>query len=449
MVLRRTLARVAAGVAAVALVGLAASPAAAAVGAADATGDGAVSVRVTLSGRPVETTVTLTGSRSDGQEITKKSATDTRGRVTFSRLPSSQEWSWTATAQNDGVTFSTDRFALAGGDDVVELLATFPTTTSAKDVVQDAWTVWVDLHGETMAVQQDVALTNSGTAAYIGSTPVQGTGDKNRAAVELPLSAGATDLQYLGRFEVCCSVASVTSWASTRPVDPGTSTGTLRYEAPATTTLSFPVRLATTAFTVLVPAGATVTSPRLVRDGSSTDNNVTYDVYRSTGPLAAGDTLDVVVEAPGAGGAGVWPWVAVAAALLVVIGGLGWWLLRRRREPEPPRPSPAVKPKGKSKVVVPPTAGHKPASASSTARTAPRAGPAPAPAAAPAPAPASTPTSPTPITEVQVLADELAMLDLAWEHGSLKDEASYRRVRESIMARMMAAMKPGDSVPSP
>ena len=201
MVLRRTLARVAAGVAAVALVGLAASPAAAAVGAADATGDGAVSVRVTLSGRPVETTVTLTGARGDGQEITKKSATDTRGRVTFSRLPSSREWSWTATAQNDGVTFSTDRFALAGGDDVVELLATFPTTTSAKDVVQDAWTVWVDLHGETMAVQQDVALTNSGSAAYIGSTPVQGTGDKNRAAVELPLSAGAADLQDLGRFD--------------------------------------------------------------------------------------------------------------------------------------------------------------------------------------------------------------------------------------------------------
>ena len=39
-----------------------------------------------------------------------------------------------------------------------------------------------------------------------------------------------------------------------------------------------------------------------------------------------------------------------------------------------------------------------------------------------------------------VLADELAMLDLAHESGSLPDEASYQRVRAALVERLMAAV---------
>jgi hypothetical protein len=69
---------------------------------------------------------------------------------------------------------------------------------------------------------------------------------------------------------------------------------------------------------------------------------------------------------------------------------------------------------------------------------------------------ASTPgATPAPVDDrsrAEVLAEELAQLDVKFEDGAFSDEAAYRRVRESLVRRLVetveqdpTALSPGDA----
>ena len=351
---------------------------------------------------------------------------------------------------------------------------------------QPTWDVWVDLTATGLAVQQDVSLTNKGTAAFTGSTTVpDAPAGLDHAAFSLPITEKADNLEFLGRFQACCSYVKGATWTHTRPISPGTSTGTLRYETPSVDRLTFPVTLPTTAFRLFVPQSLTITSSQLSRNGTSSDRGVTYDVYAATGALKAGDTITVAVSgAPAEASSPSWWLVAVAAVLLVAALVAIALVARRRRSPAAPEQAAAASATSKAATdattrtkdkAAKPQGGTAPAaskkSSSGTARPASKAEPtttrtstdetpvssqaaqvatsaaateaAAAAAAATAPAEAAAPSTRDARTRADELTDELATLDLAWEKGTITDERAYQRIRESLLAQLVAEVGSG------
>ena len=221
-------------------------------------------------------------------------------------------------------------------------LPVFASTESAAKVKTTAWTVWLDVTGDRIAVQQDVAFTNLGSAAYTGTVAVSGTTPPAKAAVLLPVAPGADHFQYLGRFEVCCSAVTDGAWAHTRPITPGGSSGTLRYEAPVAASLALRAQFPTDTFTMLVPEGTTVSSAQLSSEGTSTDRGITYKVYKATA-LKAGDTVTVALTTPAAAtsSSGVPWWIAVVAVVVSAVA-VGVWVFLRGRRPSPPPSAPSA-----------------------------------------------------------------------------------------------------------
>jgi hypothetical protein len=365
---------------------------------------------------PTGVTVTLAGVPKSGDAITRTAVTKD-GAFTFRDLAGG-DWVYTITAPYQSTTFSTDSLTVPVGQGLTVKLPLFAPTDSPAKVQTASWTVWLDVTGDKLAVQQDIALTNSGTAAYTGKDPVAGAGDNAKAAVILPTAPQASNFQFLGRFEVCCSASQTTSWAHTRPVNPGGSSGTLRYEAPLVDSLTFTAQFATQALTLLVPEGTTASSPQLTADGTSTDRNVTYQVFKS-GTLKAGDTITISLVAPVVASSTPWVAIGLVAAALVAVVVVTWFLLRRRRRAAS-APAPAA------------PAGAKAATVKRAKAKQPRAA---KPAVAPKPA-----TTAPPRTQAESLAEQLAQLDVKYENGELSDEGAYRRVRESLVQQLVDAV---------
>ncbi|MFN8148185.1 MAG: carboxypeptidase-like regulatory domain-containing protein [Candidatus Nanopelagicales bacterium] len=313
--------------------GLAASAVPAAASSSSPAPSGTATVRgVLLHGDPATpvagSKVTLHGVADGADPLTLSATTDAKGRFVFGGLAGGDRWSYTATAQSDGTQFSTDALAVKAGETLTTTLSTYEVTTDPSAITRSEWLVWLDVEGSTLAVQQDVSERNTGRTAYTGSTPVAGAPDGGKAAVTLPVVTGATSLSYLGSFEVCCDAVTGTTWVHTRPVPPGTSTGTLRYEAPTTDTLTFPVTTTTQTFTLLVPTGTSVTSPQLAPSGTQSDRGITYQVLKG-GPFPTGTTITVSLVGAGGGGSStalVIGLVVVGLALVTLVV----WLLRRR-----------------------------------------------------------------------------------------------------------------------
>ena len=383
--------------------------------------------------------VTLHGAGSTSDPVTATGTTDGAGKFEFDGLAGGSDWTYTVTTVHSGVTFSTDVIGVDAAGTATVTLPVYETTTAAAPITRKDWTVWLDITGATMAVEQDLTLVNAAGTAYRTEQPLAGAPDKGNAAVLLPVAPGATNLQYVGWFEVCCDAVVGTTWAHTRPIPPGTTTGTMRYEAPTAASLLFLVDQPTTTFTVLAPQGTTVTSPQLTSAGTRTDRGTTYQVLRG-GPLAAGTTVTLDL---GTGSTVPWTWIVAGLGVLGIAAAGVWWWRRARRATTPPTAAP------RGKAAPPAARPRKPATAAPTAK---KAGPATAKAVVGSPTtttkavpvPQSAPAEPEPPvpgpTDAAVLADELAMLDLAHESGALPDDASYQRVRESLVARLMAAM---------
>jgi hypothetical protein len=373
---------------------------------------------------PSGVSVTLTGTPTNGDAITR-TVTSREGAFTFRDLAGG-DWVYTVTAPYQGATFSSDLISVPTGQGITLKLPVFTSTESAAKVKSASWIVWLDVTGERIAVQQDLSLTNAGTAAYTGKTPVTGAGEGARAAIVLPTATGATNFQYLGRFEVCCSATEADTWVHTRPINPGGSSGTLRYEAPIASSLSFKAQFPTDKMTLLVPAGTTVSSPQLKADGTSVDKNVTYNVYTS-GALKAGDVVTVSLVTPVPESSFPWGTVGLVVAGLVVVAVVVSLVLRRRKQAVA---APAIAPKG-AKVSAAKTSTTKAQKTKPSQDTKPKAA-ATAPTTTKPAAPASSPR-----TQTEVLAEQLAQLDLKFEDGELSDEAAYRRVREKLVQQLI------------
>jgi len=365
---------------------------------------------------PSGVTVTLKGTPTSGDSITRTVVSKADGTFTFPDLAGA-DWVYTITVPYQGTTFTSDPVNVQSGQTAAVKVPVFSPTEDAAKVTTTSWIVWLDQTGERLAVEQDLSYNNAGTKAYTGKDEVSGATAGAKAAVQLPIAPGAASFQYLGRFEVCCAVQD-TTWVHTRPINPGGSSGTLRYDSPVPASLSFTAQFRTDDFTVLVPKGTTISSPQLTAKGTSTDRGVTYTVYQS-GALKAGDSVTVTLGAVAtASSTSPLLWVGLGVLALVGVAALVWFVRRRRAAHAAAAPSgPAPK-------------GAKATTAKATKEPKPKPSKEPKPVARPAAAAA-------PRTATEVLAEQLAQLDLKFENGELSDEAAYRRVREQLVQQLV------------
>ena len=397
------------------MLGEAATPAMAANSTATVTGT------VVLGAKPVpDISVTLV-ALSSAQPQSATVTSDTNGRFAFTGLVTGSAVTYTITAKYKNATFYGDGLTLTAGEVRNITLNVYPATVSAAAVTLSAWTVWLDFTGGKLAVQQDVAFSNVGSAAYTGTVPVTADNGAGLAAVLLPIASGATNFQYLGRFQSCCSTASAETWAHVSPIVPGTTQGTVRYQTAPTNTLTFPAQFPVTTFAILAPKGSNISSPQLHAAGTETDQGVTYEVYRG-GPLAIGTIVTISVGAPPKSIEPV-TWIAAVVVVLLVLL-VGWLAYRRRNRRSPNGSAPNASDahsngKARSNAI--------PAKGGSGAR-------APRRTLSNGRSDVGTRSDPA------ELADELARLDLAFEKGSLSDEATYRMIREALVQKLVAAV---------
>jgi hypothetical protein len=411
---------------------LLASPANAATSAASP--NGIIKGKVLFNKKPVAgISVTLLGVPNTGDNVASSSTTDPSGTFSFTKLQTGTNWNYSVSARYKGALFSTDQVALKNGESRQVNVAVFEPTTSTSKITLTAYAIWIDYTGKKVAVQQDLQLHNTGTTAYVGTNTVTLQGTQTPAAVQLPLAPGADTLQYLGRFGTCCSVTSGNEWWHTRPISPGTSQGTMRYEASIPKSLAFPMPFSTTAVAVLVPKNVSVSIPGLKYVGTKSDTGTSYAVYQG-GPMASGSVLTVELGKPPRSVATV-IWIVVPIALIIIIGLVLWLVVRQRRASkaaaEALAAAAAAKPKGKKKAPKPPKAAKvdEPAAPTTPAQT----------------VLTTTPAAPAQAISIESwseLADKLARLDLAYESGALTDETTYRTLREGLVAKLVATSPP-------
>jgi len=418
-----------------------ATPASATIGAtvvrtADAGGGTAeISGRLVAPGAASDiggVTVTLAGVPTSGTSITRTAVTKPDGTFTFRALAGG-DWTYTMTAPYQGTTFSSDPVSVPTGQGLTIKLPVFASTGSPAKIKVASWIVWIDVTGDKVAVEQDLSYTNAGTTAYVGTTPVAGASASAKAAVLLPLAPGAGGFQTLGRFEVCCSAVQGASWAHTRPINPGGSSGTLRYEATRPESIAFTAQFPADSITFLVPDGTTVSSPQVTRSGTTTDKNTTYVVYKS-GPVKAGGAVTLSFSAPAGSDSGGTPWwlivLVIGVLVAIVVGEV--LVIRRRRASAAgaavtPKPAPPVKAAEATKPAKPATGPVVTATSASVATAATSTN--------------GAASSTTGRSRAEVLAEELAQLDVKFENGELTDEAAYRRVRESLVQRLVETVE--------
>ena len=441
---------------------------------------GTITVKATPAGSPAGAAVTLTEIPASGNSLSRTVKADSRGGYRFDGLAGGADWTYSVAATYSGTTFESDSVQVAAGKVVDVPLTLYASTKSAADVTQPTWDVWIDVTATGLAVQQDVGLTNKGTAAYTGSQKVpDAPAGLDLAAFSLPITEQADALEFLGRFQACCSYVKGATWTHTRPISPGSSTGTLRYETPSVPQLTFPVALPTQSFRLFAPESLTIASSQLTRQGTSTDKGVTYNVYAASSALKPGTVVTVsITGAPSESSGPAWGVVA-AVAVVLVLALVAITLLARRRAAARTAETPQVaaasptstskaeggakpgsgtggssaatsavaksgKPAKPAKPAKPTTsAGAAAAAAASvtTAKPAAKAAPTPETEKAEPVAPERAPTTVTTATartRADELTDELATLDLAWENGTITDERAYRRIRESLVAQLVA-----------
>jgi hypothetical protein len=339
----------------------------------------------------------------------------------FTVAPPAAAAGYQVVATYKGAEFASPATQLLAGQPSVSKLQIFEPTATTTDVAQTDWIVWLDREGDGIAVQQTFGWANRSDAAYVG---------KNGAVVTVPLPPQAANFQFLDTFLEQRGSVKGDAYVSSAPIVPGTSGGTIRFTAPGTPSLQFPVTFQTKSFQMFVPAGITVTSPQLRLAGTTTDNGVTYQVMTADGTLQPGTVLDATLQVEAAQAEGSSTSLLLLIAGLAALAAIAFWLLGKRRARAEQRAAAAKRPVKK------PAKGT-PAKAKSNAKTGAGNG-----HRATAPKPVRTKDA-TPETaeadeDVDLLIDEIAALDLSFEQGLL-DERTYRRLRVAAKDRLLAA----------
>lgn len=353
--------------------------------------------------------VTLQLFSQQGDLGTLSDTADNKGRFTFGEPPEGVA-GYQVIATYEGADYHTVAQAFTPGQTREETVTVFDPTTDAAAVTLADYIVWVDRTDAGVAVQHDMNWSNSGNTAYVGD------GD---SVVTVDLPPEAVNLQYLGTFLEVPGEIQGDTYVSNAPIVPGSSTATLRYEAPPLAEMTLPLPFETTSFQLFVPEDVEVTSQQLRLSGTITDQGLSYNVYAAQN-IAADTEIDATLAQSAAGG-------STNLAILILVGSFALvgvivlvvWLVGRRRSP-----------KAKAR-------GAKARAPQRTART--KAKERPKVGATVAAEPSTNGQGAAASDEdVDLIVDEIAALDLSFEKGLL-DERTYKRLRVAAKDRLLEA----------
>jgi hypothetical protein len=358
--------------------------------------------------------VTLHLYDQGGETGTTTTTTDDRGSFALA-APAAATTSFSVTTVYRGAEFSTPELSTDATGTPVRLKVYEPTTDPA-DVHQASWVVWVDRQDTSVAIQQDVEWKNSGDRAYVGPTaggPVE----------RLPLVAGATNFQFLDLFLERPGTVQGSSFVDDAPLVPGSTKGTLWYEAPGADRLVFTMPMQTKSFRLFVPSDVEVRADGLRSMGQTTDQrgsgSVTYSVYGAD-DLAAGTRVPIALSGLREETRSPLLLVAFGSLLVLVLGIVVVWQIGRVRRP---RSSPLPARRSGSRV----------GRGSVAAPVKPRVRVAASKARGNGSARYETGED-----DVELLIEEIAALDLSHERGLL-DDRTHKALRDAAKRRLLRA----------
>lgn len=338
--------------------------------------------------------------------------TDDKGRFAFDDLPSGVA-GYQVIATYGGADYRTPAQAYTPGQTREEVVTVYEPTTDVGAVTLTEYIVWVDRMESGVAVQHDMAWDNSGDTAYVGD---------NGVVVSVPLPQDATNLQYLGTFLENPGEIRDGTFVSDAPIVPGTTTATIRYEAPPISQLTLSAQFATTSLQLFVPQDVVVQANALRLSGTISDQGQTYSVYAAQ-DVGAGTTIQVSMSQVESGSpANTALWILLIAGAVVAIVIVATFLVgRRRRARTKARPGKA---RASASTAKPKATRAEPRSNGQRTRLATTA--------------VGNGRSTEPDEDAELLIEEIAALDLSFERGLL-DERAYKRLRVAAKDRLLRA----------
>lgn len=381
------------------------------------------------AGEPVPNTeVTLHQFSEQAEFEARSTTTDRGGAFGFTDLEGGAT-AYRVSATFAGVLYQSPVAPLVAGDATSVTLRVFETTTDPAGIAQTSWVIWIDREGEGAAIQHDLEWSNSGDEAYAGDqTQPGGTSIVTR----VPLADGATNFQFLGAFLETPGEVSGSAFVHPQPLVPGLTQATLRYSVPSLSRLSVPITMTTQSMRLFVPIDADARVAGLTAAGQTTDQGVTYQVFAGTN-LQSGDTIEIALPGFTGGRGSSMTILLVGAAILAALSAIAMWFLLRRRRGRPGRRGSTRKPRRTR----PAATTRRPAKAQPAAERLERSRTSDgAELAAAAHGNGRSTDSSEPPDQIDLLIDEIAALDLAFERGVLERHV-YEDLRAATKERLL------------
>jgi len=382
------------------------------------------------TGEPVpDTEVTLRQFGQQAEFEVRTTTTDRGGAFAFTDLEAGTT-AYQVSATFAGVLYRSPVAPLSPGDPAKVTLRVFETTTDPAGISQTSWVIWVDREGEGAAIQYDLEWSNTGDEAYAGDQTLPGG---TPIVTRVPLAAGATDFQFLGAFLETPGEVNGSTFVHPQPLVPGLTQATLRYSVPSLPRLSIPITMTTQSFQLFVPSDADARVSGLTPAGETTDQGVTYQVFAGT-DLLNGDTIEVSLTGFTHGKSSSLTILLVGMAVLAAFSAIVMWRLLRRRQGRTRRRGSARRP---ARVrLAPARRRERPAEQAAAERLERSRVSARAELPASAHGNGGSSDGSEPPDEIDLLIDEIAALDLAYERGQLERHV-YEDLRAATKERLL------------
>jgi hypothetical protein len=342
-----------------------------------------------VAGQPV----TLSTYRGETRLSTASATTDALGGFSFGPPPTDATGFQLTTTFRGGI-YRTPLTSLAEPNPPVTLKV-FAPTTDVTAITQTNWVVWVDPMPGGIVVQQDFTWNNEGTKAYIGADAGGGV------VTEVPLAPGATNVQYLGLYLNGGGRIAGSTYQGTQPIAPGRSTATVRYVVTTLNDLRLVSPFSTGNMHVFVSTDLVVTAPAMTSAGQINDRGRDYQVFTAAN-VPAEQTITVGLTPTPQAKSDAGPSAIAGIVILLFVVTFTVWRIKGGGRPR--------------------HAGRPPKGSSREARRRP------------------SPRRAAPRDETEVLLEEIAAIDVAFEEGLL-EPATYERVRAAAKERLAAAAR--------
>lgn len=375
-----------------------------------------------------DTEVTLRQFGQQAEFEARTTTTDRGGAFAFTDLEAGTT-AYQVSATFAGVVYRSPVAPLSPGDPATVTLMVFETTTDPAGISQTSWVIWVDREGEGAAIQHDLEWSNTGDEAYAGDQTIPGG---TPIVTRVPLAAGATDFQFLGAFLETPGEVNGSTFVHPQPLVPGLTQATLRYSVPSLPRLSIPITMTTQSFQLFVPGDADARVSGLTPAGETTDQGVTYQVFAGT-DLRNGDTIEVALTGFTHGKSSSLTILLVGMAVLAAFSAIVMWRLLRRRQGRTRRRGSARRLR---RWLAPARRRERPAEQAAAERLERSLVSDRAELAASAHGNGGSSDGSEPPDEIDLLIDEIAALDLAYERGQLERHV-YEDLRAATKERLL------------